>query len=74
MVSMKISTEEKLLKALWHAAIATVGLFELEHSRTVLSKVLSTGLIAFHLDAAINDALDRPTTLQALLNSLRREA
>lgn len=68
---MKTSTEEKVLKATWHFLIAAVSMFELQHSRTVLAKALSVGLIAFHLDAAINDALDEPTTVQRLLRRLK---
>lgn len=62
---------ERGYKSLWHAAIAGMGLFELRRNRTLFSRVLSCGLIAFHIDAAINDWLDTPTTPQRLLRRLR---
>lgn len=68
---MVTSAEEKVLKSLWHMLIAGVGCFELYTSRTKASKVLSVGLIAFHIDAGVCDALDVPTTLQRLLGRLR---
>jgi hypothetical protein len=68
---MVTSNEEKVLKSLWHLMIAGVGCYELHANRTKLSKVLSIGLIAFHADAGICDALDQPTTLQRLLGRLR---
>lgn len=67
----KISTEEKVLKSAWHAMIALVGVYELRNHRTKASKILACGLIAFHVDAAISDAMDKPTTLQRLLRRLR---
>ena len=68
------SAEEKVLKSLWHFMIAGVGCFELRSGRSKLSKVLSVGLIAFHVDAGVCDALDVPTTLQRLLRRLRSAA
>lgn len=67
----KLSTEEKILKSLWHLGIALVGLYELRNQKSKASKVLACGLIAFHADAAVCDALDMPTTLQRLLRRLR---
>ena len=67
----KISTEEKVLKSAWHAMIALVGVYELHNHRTKASKILACGLIAFHVDAAISDAMDKPTTLQRLLRRLK---
>ena len=67
----KISTEEKVLKSAWHAMIALVGVYELRNHRTKASKILACGLIAFHVDAAISDAMDKPTTLQRLLRRLK---
>jgi hypothetical protein len=66
----KTRQKEKVLKASWHAAIAAVGIFELERSQSWLSKALSAGLIAFHIDACVCDALDKPTTLQRILRRL----
>ncbi len=71
-VVMGLSTEEKVLKSAWHALIALVGLYELRNHRTKISKVLACGLIAFHVDAAINDVQEKPTTLQRLLRKLRK--
>lgn len=62
---------ERGYKAAWHAAIAGVGIYELKRNRTLLSRVLSVGLIAFHIDAAINDWLGTPTTPQRILRRLR---
>lgn len=64
-------TEERVYKSLWHAAIALVGVYELRNHKTRLSKVLACGLIAFHADAAVCDALDVPTTAQRLLQYVR---
>ena len=68
---MKDAIEERALKSAWHLLIALVGVYELRNHKTRTSKVLACGLIAFHADAAICDALDRPTTLQRLLGKLR---
>jgi hypothetical protein len=68
---MKTSNEERVLKSLWHLMIAGVGLHELRANKTRLSKFLSVGLVAFHIDAGLCDALDVPTTLQRLLRRLR---
>jgi len=62
---------ERAYKSAWHAMIAVVGVYELRTSRTKLAKLLSYGLIAFHADAAVCDALDVPTTAQRLLRKLR---
>jgi hypothetical protein len=47
--------EEKVYKSLWHFLIAGVGFYELRNHKSTLSKVLSVGLIAFHIDGAISD-------------------
>jgi hypothetical protein len=70
---MKERTVERIYKSTWHALIAAVGIFELRNHRTKFSKVLACGLIAFHVDAALADALDVPTTAQRLLHSLIKE-
>jgi|GEM_PF-2064483 len=61
---------ECLLKSLWHLSIGLVGLHELRHNKSTLGKVLSVGLIAFHIDAAISDIQDKPTTLQRVLHRM----
>lgn len=62
------SYRERAIKSLWHVMIATVGVYELRNHKTKLSKFLACGLIAFHADAAICDALDVPTTFQRILH------
>jgi len=69
---MATEKKEKILKSLWHLAIAGVGVYEWRQSKSTLSKVLSAGLIAFHADAAICDALDRPTTLQRFIKKISK--
>ena len=68
---MNHNFEERFYKSLWHAAIALVGVYELRNHKTTASKILACGLIAFHVDAAIADAYDVPTTPQKLLMGLR---
>ena len=58
---------ERVYKSAWHLLIAAVGVYELRNHKTKLSKVLACGLIAFHADAAICDALNIPTTPQRLI-------
>ncbi len=68
---MKTRNEERVYKSLWHLLIAGVGVYELRSHKTKLSKVLAVGLIAFHVDAALCDALDIPTAPQRWLRKLR---
>lgn len=63
--------EERVYKSLWHVGIAAVGLYELRHHKSLFSRILSVGLIAFHVDAAIADALDEPPLSRRILNHLR---
>jgi hypothetical protein len=63
--------EERAYKSAWHLLIAGVGVYELRNHKTKLSKVLALGLIAFHTDAALCDALGIPTTPQRMLRKLR---
>lgn len=65
--------EERIYKSLWHVMIAGVGIYELRHHKSTISKVLATGLIAFHVDAAIADALDVPPLARRILDSVRPE-
>ena len=67
---METRVEERVYKSAWHLLIAAVGFYELKNHKSTTSKVLAFGLIAFHLDACICDALDRPTTAQRLLRRL----
>ena len=68
---MTPENRERGLKSAWHAMIAAVGAYEYRHNKSTLAKVLSIGLIAFHLDAAYFDAVGKPTTLQRLLAKLK---
>jgi hypothetical protein len=70
---MRERVAERVYKSLWHTLIAAVGFYELRNHKTKVSKVLACGLIAFHIDAAIADALDQPTTAQRLLHKLIKE-
>ena len=70
---MTHSQVERLYKSTWHTLIAAVGFYELRNHKTKISKVLAVGLIAFHMDAAIADALDAPTTAQRLLRRFIKE-
>jgi hypothetical protein len=70
---MKTRNEERVYKSLWHLLIAGMGVYELRNHKTKLSKVLAVGLIAFHVDAALCDAMDIPTTMQRWLRKLRPE-
>jgi hypothetical protein len=63
--------EERVYKSLWHVLIAGVGIYEWRHNKTKVAKVLSAGLIAFHVDAAIADALDVPPLSRRILNTVR---
>src|SRR5271169_2321571 len=63
--------EERVYKSLWHVLIAAVGVYEFRHHKSLASKVLSAGLIAFHVDAAIADALDVPPLSRRILETVR---
>lgn len=63
--------EERVYKSLWHVLIAGVGIYELRNHKTKTSKVLACGLIAFHVDAAIADALDIPPLSRRILDYVR---
>lgn len=66
--------EERVYKSLWHVLIAAVGIYEFRTHKTKVSKVLSGGLIAFHVDAAIADALDVPPLTRRILDWVRPDA
>ena len=63
-------TEERVYKSLWHVGIAAVGIYEYRHHKSLFSKILSAGLIAFHIDGAIADALDVPPLSRRILESV----
>lgn len=60
--------EERVYKSLWHVLIAGIGVYEFRHNKTKISKALAVGLIAFHVDAAISDALDTPALSRRILD------
>jgi hypothetical protein len=64
---MTANQAERVYKSLWHLAIAAVGVYELRNHKSTASKVLALGLIAFHADAAVCDAIDIPTTPQRIM-------
>jgi len=70
------SIEERVVKSLWHVMIATIGIYELcdYKSKSELTRKLRAGLayglIAFHVDAAVCDALDTPTLFRRLLHCI----
>ena len=63
--------EERVYKSLWHVFIAGMGVYELRNHKTKTAKVLACGLIAFHVDAAVADALDIPPLSRRILNVFR---
>ena len=63
--------EERVYKSLRHVLLVAVGIYEFRTHKTKLAKALAIGLIAFHVDAAIADALDTPTLSRSILNKLR---
>lgn len=63
--------EERIYKSLWHVLIAAVGIYELRNHKSKTAKVLACGLIAFHVDAAISDALDAAPLSRRILDWVR---
>ena len=63
--------EERLYKSLWHLFAVAAGVYELRHHKSRLSKLLACGMIAFHVDAAISDALDTPPLSRVILDLVR---
>ncbi len=68
--------DERAIKSLWHAMIATIGVYELCDYQPKNKWIrrfrtgLACGLIAFHADAAICDALDRETLFRRMLRRI----
>lgn len=58
---------ERVYKTLWHLAIAGIGIWEYRNQKSKFSRFLSVGLIAFHLDGAIADALDQKPLSRRIL-------
>lgn len=63
--------EERVYKSLWHLFGVAVGVYEFRNHKTTMAKVLAAGLIAFHADAAISDALDIPPLSRRILDCVR---
>ncbi len=59
--------EERAYKSLWHLALMTIGIYEFNVHRTKAAKILAAGMIAFHADACIADALDIKSLSRVLL-------
>jgi len=53
--------------SLWHLGLMLIGIAEFKVHRTKLGKTLAVGMILFHADAAIGDALDMPKCLSRFL-------
>jgi hypothetical protein len=63
---------ERVYTCVWHIGLAALGLYEYRRThRTVLGKVLALGMTAFHVDAAISDALDTPCLTRQMLEKLK---
>lgn len=63
---------ERVYMSLWHAGLAMLGLYEYRRTqRTTLGKVMALGMVAFHVDAAISDAMDTPCLTRRILNNLK---
>ena len=58
---------ERTYMSLWHVALMAIGIYEFSTHKSKLAKVLAAGMIAFHADAAISDALDTPKCLSRYL-------
>lgn len=58
---------ERTYMSLWHLALMGIGIYEYKVHKSRLSKVLAVGMILFHADAAISDAIDAPMCLSRYL-------
>jgi hypothetical protein len=66
-MDMTDRTEERVYKSLWHGALFVIGIYEFRTHRTRLAKLLAAGMILFHLDAMVTDALNcKPVSRQIL--------
>jgi hypothetical protein len=56
-----------MYKAGWHLMLCVIGIYEFRTHRTRLAKVLAAGMILFHIDAFVTDALNtKPISRQIL--------
>jgi len=63
--------EERAYKSLWHLIGVAIGIYEFRNHKSTMAKVIAAGLIAFHADAAISDALDSPPLSRRILEYVR---
>lgn len=61
---------ERVYKSLWHVALMCVGIYEYRNHKTKVAKVLAAGMIAFHADAAVADALDQKPLSRRILEGV----
>lgn len=64
----KHTIEERLTCSSWHLFIAAIGITEFKNNKTRLSKLLSAGLILFHLDGAIADIIDEKSLFKRVFD------
>jgi hypothetical protein len=58
---------ERTYMSLWHVGLMGIGIFEYKTHKSFLAKILAGGMILFHADAAISDALDTDKCLSRFL-------
>lgn len=58
---------ERTYMSLWHLALMTIGVYEFSTHKNRVAKFLACGMILFHADATIADALDRKSLSRILL-------
>jgi len=58
---------ERTYMSLWHLGLLGIGIFEYKTHKSRLAKILAGGMILFHADAAISDALDTDKCLSRFL-------
>jgi len=63
---------ERVYMSLWHCGLAVLGLYEYHRThRSKLGKIMALGMVAFHVDAAVSDALDTPCLSRRILEKLK---
>ena len=69
---MKRYPIERVYMCAWHIGLAALGLYEYRRThRTVLGKAMALGMVLFHCDAAIADAMDTPCLTRRVLEKLK---
>jgi hypothetical protein len=70
--TVKRPNEERIYMSLWHVGLAMLGWYEFRRTQhTTIGKVLALGMVAFHVDAAIADAVDVPCLTRRILEKLK---